>query len=214
LSLSTKISIAILALAVSLFSYGYFSYARYAWVAAKKQIDVSNTNTHELSFISQMDSGYELELLTERNLDFKEQNCRLGIETDKKNECGDFKELLVIDWSIRQAGTEVASGKSNKSTSGFWGRRTMGKTLHRFKTEKGKKYIITAKTRVVDPALAITNPLIKVSVGRMEHKNAYVFSSLSFYASYFLGGIAVIIWLAGIIYRWLIVRKSINRLQT
>lgn len=199
--LATRVSIVIFALAVCVFAYGYFSYEKYDWVAAEKPIDVAARGTYEIIFKSQMDANYELELETERNLEFREQNCRLGIETYKKDECGGNTEKLLIQWSISDGGTEIASGKSNDTTSGFWG-PNIGKTLHWFQTEKDKEYKIAAEIINIDPALVVTNPSLKVSIGRMEHKGAFVISSLAFYASYFLTSIAVLIWLFVFVYRW------------
>ncbi|PVV13008.1 MAG: hypothetical protein B6D77_04805 [gamma proteobacterium symbiont of Ctena orbiculata] len=199
--LATKISIVIFSLAVCAFAYGYFSYGKYDWIAAKEPINVTTNENYEISFKSQMDANYELELETERNLEFREQNCRLGIETFKKDECGKNIEKLIIQWSISEAGTKIASGKSSDTTSGFWG-PNMGKTLHWFQTEKGKEYKVTAQITKTDPSLAVTNPFLKVSIGRMEHKGTFVISSLALYLSYLLAGIAVLTWLFGVVYRW------------
>lgn len=208
--LATKVSLVIFLLAVSMFAYGYFSYERYDWIAAEKPIDVTAHGTYEIAFKSQMNASYEFELETERNLEFREQNCRLGIETHKKDECGSSIEKLLIQWSISEDGAEIASGKSNDTTSGYWGPH-IGKTLHWFQAKKDTEYTIAAEIVNIDPALVVTNPHLKVSIGRMEHKGAFVISGLAFYASYLLACIAALIWLFGFVYRWWSIKHSKRR---
>ena len=42
--LVNKVSITFFLLAVTVFSYGYFSYERYEWIAVTKPIDISQQN--------------------------------------------------------------------------------------------------------------------------------------------------------------------------
>ena len=136
--LVNKVLITFLLLAVTVFSYGYFSYERYEWIAVTKPIDISQQNSYELRFVSQKQGIYELDLETERKFEIREQNCRLGIETYKKDECVNYPEKLVIDWAIYQGEELIASGRSTEAIGGISGRR-INKTLARFNTGVGRE---------------------------------------------------------------------------
>ncbi|AWF81784.1 hypothetical protein BTJ40_13640 [Microbulbifer sp. A4B17] len=143
---------------------------------------------------------YELEFQTERVLDFREKNCRLGIHFLDKEKYKDHSETLAIDWAILEEGIEVAVGKSGDKASGFWG-STMGKTLYVFETIKGKNYTILASVIEPDPALAVTDPVLKVVIDRVEHKNAVVYPGLLNLTSYLLIVIAAAICFTGFIFK-------------
>lgn len=89
-------------------------------------------------------------------------------------------------------------GKSGDKVSGFWG-STMGKTLHVFETKKGKNYTILASVIEPDPALAATDPVLKVVIDRVEHKSAVIYSGLLNLTSYLLIVIAAAICFIGFI---------------
>jgi len=202
LSLATKISIIIFTLAVSLLMYGNWAYHKYDWITARQTINVSAHGKYEIIFRSQMNANYELSLSTERNLETTEQSCRLSIETIKKDECHGHTEILAIEWSVLEGdGTKISSGSSKDSKSGFYAQKKMGKTLDVFRTEKDKKYKIIAEIMNIDPPLAVTNPTLELLIGRMEHKRAFIHASLVGFASLFLTGLAVLIWVCGFFYR-------------
>ena len=198
--MSTKISVIILAFSVGLFAFGYFSYKKIDWIAVKQPIDVTKKENYVFSFTSQLDTYYSLTLETQKKLEFDELNCRLGIGTSL-DKCSSDDEKLIIQWSISHGGERLVSGKSNESTSGFWGSQEIGKTLHEFQTIKGKEYTINAKIVETDSVLDVTSPTLVVSVISLEYKRSFVTSSLIFYTSYFFAIIAVVIWVIGFIYR-------------
>jgi len=200
--LSTKFSLAMMIVAVICFLYGYISYQKYDWVIAKESADISQKGTHRFSFTSQRDAYYELVFEVERDLEAEALNCRPGVDVLDQNQCNGYFEKLLIDWSITQDGTEVASGKSNESSSGLWG-STVAKTLHRFATEQGKSYEVMAVIVEPDGSLAASQPAFKVSLDRTLHKNAFVIYSIAISIAYTIAGLAAIVWTGGFVYRWL-----------
>lgn len=198
---TTKISITVLVLAVCVFCYGYISYERYNWLAVEQPIDLNELGEYQLSFQSQLNAGYELVLKTERKLDLKEQNCRLGLNSSARGDCAENTQQLLLAWSVFEGANKIASGKSNETKFGIWG-ETIGKTLHSFPTEKGQEYNIKVEVIHTDQALAATNPVLSVLIGSGVHKGAFVSRSLAFFASYLLVGIGVLVWFSGHYFRW------------
>lgn len=210
LSLANKALSVLFVIALITFLYGYLSYERYDWVASESPINVAANGEYRISFRSQMDAQYELKLETERALELNEQNCRLGIKISDSFLCGDKKERLILKWSISDGSNEIAVGLSNESALGFWG-PTIGKTLHNFRTEKGKDYTIKVQVVNTDPSLAVTNPILKVSIGSLEHKDAVVVSTLAIYISYILASIGALALLIGFVQRLWIQKHNKKR---
>ncbi|WP_444928155.1 hypothetical protein ACJJI4_11470 [Microbulbifer sp. TRSA002] len=137
MGLTIKLALVLVVVAVLILVYATASYKKYKWIAVEYPVDVTKKGRNEFNFRSQLSVPFELELQTERVLDFREQNCRLGIQFLDKEKYKDHSETLVIDWAILEEGVEVAMGKSGDEASGFWG-STMGKTPHVFETIKGR----------------------------------------------------------------------------
>ncbi|WP_444931405.1 hypothetical protein ACJJIF_06395 [Microbulbifer sp. SSSA002] len=200
--LTTKVSLVLLFLAVFILIYAVISYMKYRWVVFEHPVDVTKNKRYEVKFCSQLNAPHELTLEAERALDSSELNSRLGIKPLRRETCTKYSEALAIEWVIYEEGATLASGSSGDTTSGFWGKKA-GKLLHIFTTKKGKNYTLVASVTAPDPVLAVTNPALKVAVGRVEHKSAYVYSSLCIFTAYLLAAIAAVTWLFGFIYNWL-----------
>jgi hypothetical protein len=190
------------------FGYGHYSFEKYDWIAFTKPIDVSKPGKYDLEFVSQMNANYELVFETERNIEFREQNCRLGIETFKFNECDSYPEKLIIKWSVHQGENLISEGSSNKTKSAIWG-VSIGKILAYFQTEEGIKYHVKADVISPDTELIKTNPSLKIKVSGSVYKDAFVISSLIVYLSYILTGIAIAIWFLFLLFRrWKLKHKT------
>jgi hypothetical protein len=199
-SLVTKVAIVVLTIAILIFAYGYFSYAGYDWTAATVAIDVGAEGAYELDFVSQVSAEYDLTLETERNLGFDEQNSRLGLCLQADRDAR-YPETLVIHWTVRQGSRTIASGRSNETPRGFWGRTMMGITLANFRTQKGKKYSVRAKILQIDPSLAITKPTLQVSLDSRARMSAGISVAIRVWVSFLFAGLAASIWLAGFAWR-------------
>ncbi|WP_445361603.1 hypothetical protein ACJJIL_07810 [Microbulbifer sp. EKSA005] len=197
MGLTVKLALVLVVLAVLILVYATVSYKKYKWIAVEYPVDVTKKGRSEFNFRSQLSGPYELELQTERVLDFREQNCRLGIQFLDKENSKDHPEALAIDWAILGEGVEVAVGKSGDKASGFWG-STMGKTLHVFETIKGRNYTILASVIEPDPALGVTDPVLKVVIDRIEHKSAVIYFGLLNLTSFLLIVIAAAICFSGL----------------
>ncbi|WP_444914091.1 hypothetical protein [Microbulbifer sp. TRSA007] len=173
MGLTIKSALVLVVVAVLILVYATVSYRKYKWIAVEYPVDVTKKWRSKFNFRSQLSVPYELELQTERVLDFREQNCRLGIQFLDREKYKAHSETLAIDWAILEEGVEVAVGKSGDKASGFWG-STMGKTLHVFETIKGRNYTILASVIEPDPALAVADPVLKVVIDRVEHKSAVI----------------------------------------
>ena len=198
---SNKVTLALVGISLIAAFNGYRVHGMHDWSPTVKSIDVSKASSYEFDFMPKRNSGYELELSTERKLGFEEQNCRLGIEQKDFAGCGDYNEVLDLEWSIFESGSLTAQGSSFGNTSGFWGEE-VGKILHRFDASKKELYIVKIDVITPDSMLSITNPEITVSSGSMDYKDAFVIAALSYYVSIALFLMAVIVWLMGLILVW------------
>lgn len=184
-----KITIGFVVFAIVVFVYGSVSYERFDWVAISKPVSMVTGKDYQLSFVSQKNGYYMLELDTERSLDKREQNCRLGIENYKTEECIKYPEILTIYWAIQQDGKIITEGKSKDSRSAVWGENII-KVLDSFNTIRGKEYSVNVTIKQVDEALIPTNPAIRVSINSVAHINAFVKRDLAYLVSYVFLGLA------------------------
>ncbi len=176
--IENKVAIGFLIIAFVTFIFGYVSYMRFDWVAVSKPINMETNKNYQLHFVSQKSGHYVLELDTEPTLDKREQNCRLGIENYKTEECIMFPEILIISWAIHQGEKLVAEGKSTDSKLATWGKNII-KALVSFNTVHGKEYFVDITIEQIDKALIPTNPAIRVSINGATHKDAYVVRDLA-----------------------------------
>ena len=198
--LANKLSLFLLSLSSLLFLYGYMIYGKHDWIAAKEPINISEVGSLIIEFQSQMNSFYELRIETDRVLDQSEQSCLLGIQDYRVDNCVYDDRNFKIAWSISTNGRIIAEGNSNQSYSGALGSK-MSKILKEFKTLKGEKYTIALEVVRSDKRLAITNPVIKVLIGKSEHKQGYVLSGLSYLLAYALLFLSMLIFIINLIYR-------------
>ena len=190
--LAYKISIVFALLAVIAYARGYIVYGRFKWIAVLQPIDITTPGNYESGFVAQMSSNHAVILGTEQKLDLSEQGCRLGIETPDASECENFPQKYLISWTVLRDGEPVASGRSDETTSGSWGTE-IEKTLGHFEATKGDKYKLEIQVIEPDPSLAVTNPKIKIHIGKMEYKSALVRASLAYRAGMILAGVAALI---------------------
>ena len=202
-----KITIGFVVFAIVVFVYGSVSYERFDWVAISKPVSMETGKDYQLSFVSQKNGYYILELDTERSLDKREQNCRLGIENYKTEECIKCPEILTIYWAIQQDGKIITEGKSTDSKSAVWGENII-KVLDSFNTIHGKEYSVNVTIKQVDKALIAANPAIRVSINSVAHKNAYVKRDLAYLVSYVLFGFALLMWFISFVYSRIVLRKN------
>lgn len=87
MGLTIKLALVLVVVAGLILVYATVSYSKYKWVAVEYPVDVTKKGRREFNFRSQLSVPYELELQTERVLDFREQNCRLGIQFLDKEKC-------------------------------------------------------------------------------------------------------------------------------
>jgi len=199
---ANKLAIVTGVLALCVFVGGQLWYARYDWIAVSKPISLKTGYEQRITFVSQKSVAHELELDTERSLEFREQNCRLGIGRAQPEVCQDFPQSLIIRWSIFENAVQIVSGTSADAVGGSWG-PTIGKILARFETAAESEYTIHLIVESGDEILNTTTPRIRVSLDSFEQKGAYVVASLAVYLSYALAVLAVLVWLVGLgLRRW------------
>ncbi|WP_444913358.1 hypothetical protein [Microbulbifer sp. PAAF003] len=138
MGLTVKLALVLVVVAVLILVYANVYYKKYKWVAIEYPVDVTKKGRSEFNFRSQLSVPYELELQTERVLDFREQNCRLSIQFLDKEKYKDHSETLAIDWAILEEGVEVAVGRSGDKASGFWGGNN-GKNTACIRNNKGQE---------------------------------------------------------------------------
>ena len=204
--LVNKLATGLGVLAISIAVIGGFPYLSYDWVAVSEPINLDSGAKYRFSFVSQKTVPYELELATDRVLDLDEQNCRLGIGI-VENRCERFPRTLTVRWFVREGSKQIASGNSTQISGGHWG-PTIGFLLGRFDTIRDAEYTIDIIVDQGDELLNPANPVIRVSIDGIEHKRAFVYSSLFLLVARFLLGLALLTWILGVAYRWWAARSA------
>lgn len=201
MTLPNKIITGLITTACLVFSFGHINYERFNWIAISKPLSMKTGETYTLNFKSQIDGFYVLELDTERALEKREQNCRLGIGRYSSMEtCSLYLELLNLDWLIYEDDVLISKGNSSNKKYATWGKNII---VHftKFSTTKNKDYKISVFVNEKDDYLNPTNPRIRASINSVAHKNAYIEKYILNLASSILISTAFITWFFGALYK-------------